>query len=44
MPLSSTDLWMGFLFLSREFDEGVPKVENGYHRFFEEYAEKTSLI
>jgi beta-galactosidase len=34
---------MGFVFES--FDEWVKaKVENGYHRFFEEYAEKTSLI
>ena len=32
---------MGFLFLAESFDEWVkPKVENGYHRFFEEYAEK----
>ena len=32
---------MGFLFLAESFDEWVkPKVENGYHRFFNEYAEK----
>ena len=32
---------MGFLFLAESFDEWVlPKVENGYHRFFDEYAEK----
>jgi len=32
---------MGFLFLAESFDEWVvPKVENGYNRFFEEYAEK----
>lgn len=32
---------MGFLFLAESFDEwGKPKVQNGYHRFFEEYAEK----
>ncbi|MBP8792058.1 MAG: DUF4982 domain-containing protein [Lutibacter sp.] len=32
---------MGFLFLAESFDEWAkPKVENGYHRFFEEYAEK----
>jgi beta-galactosidase len=32
---------MGFMFLAESFDEWVlPKVENGYHRFFEEYAEK----
>jgi len=32
---------MGFLFLAESFDEwAVPKVENGYNRFFEEYAEK----
>ncbi len=32
---------MGFMFLAESFDEwAVPKVENGYNRFFEEYAEK----
>jgi beta-galactosidase len=32
---------IGFLFLAESFDEWVlPKVENGYHRFFDEYAEK----
>ncbi|SFS58411.1 DUF4982 domain-containing protein [Lutibacter maritimus] len=32
---------MGFLFLAESFDEWKkPKVENGYHRFFDEYAEK----
>ncbi len=32
---------MGFLFLAESFDEwAIPKVENGYNRFFEEYAEK----
>jgi beta-galactosidase len=32
---------MGFMFLAESFDEWAkPKVENGYHRFFEEYAEK----
>lgn len=32
---------MGFLFLAESFDEWAkPKVENGYHRFFDEYAEK----
>jgi beta-galactosidase len=32
---------MGFLFLAESFDEWAkPKVENGYHLFFEEYAEK----
>ncbi|OAD42221.1 DUF4982 domain-containing protein [Polaribacter atrinae] len=32
---------MGFLFLAESFDEWAkPKVENGYHRFFEEDAEK----
>ena len=32
---------MGFLFLAESFDEWAkPKVANGYHRFFEEYAEK----
>ncbi len=32
---------MGFLFLAESFDEWVkPKVENGYHRFFNDYAEK----
>lgn len=31
---------MGFMFLAESFDEWVkPKVENGYNRFFEEYAE-----
>uniref|UniRef100_UPI0035671312 DUF4982 domain-containing protein n=1 Tax=Lutibacter sp. TaxID=1925666 RepID=UPI0035671312 len=30
-----------FLFLAESFDEWKkPKVENGYHRFFDEYAEK----
>lgn len=32
---------MGFMFLAESFDEwGKAKVENGYHRFFNEYAEK----
>lgn len=32
---------MGFMFLAESFDEWAkPKVENGYHRFFENYAEK----
>ncbi|MGJ5642012.1 glycoside hydrolase family 2 TIM barrel-domain containing protein [Formosa sp. S-31] len=32
---------MGFLFLAESFDEWKkPKVENGYHRFFDDYAEK----
>ena len=32
---------MGFLFLAESFDEWAkPKVENGYNRFFNEYAEK----
>jgi beta-galactosidase len=32
---------MGFMFLAESFDEWVkPKVENGYHRFFETDAEK----
>lgn len=32
---------MGFLFLAESFDEwGKPKVQNGYNRFFSEYAEK----
>lgn len=32
---------MGFMFLAESFDEwAVPKVKNGYNRFFEEYAEK----
>lgn len=32
---------MGFLFLAESFDEwSKPKVENGYHRFFDNYAEK----
>ena len=32
---------MGFMFLAESFDEWAkPKVQNGYHRFFEEYAEK----
>lgn len=32
---------MGFMFLAESFDEwAVAKVENGYHRFFEEYAQK----
>jgi beta-galactosidase len=32
---------MGFMFLAESFDEWAkPKVENGYHRFFDEYAEK----
>ncbi len=32
---------MGFMFLAESFDEWKkPKVENGYNRFFDEYAEK----
>ncbi len=32
---------MGFLFLAESFDEwSTPKVENGYHRFFEKDVEK----
>ncbi|MFP9098390.1 DUF4982 domain-containing protein [Flavobacterium sp. RHBU_24] len=32
---------MGFMFLAESFDEWAkPKVENGYNRFFAEYAEK----
>jgi beta-galactosidase len=32
---------MGIMFLAESFDEWAkPKVENGYNRFFEEYAEK----
>ncbi|WP_434036506.1 beta-galactosidase GalB [Formosa sp. 4Alg 33] len=32
---------MGFLFLAESFDEWKkPKVKNGYHRFFDDYAEK----
>jgi beta-galactosidase len=32
---------LGFLFLAESFDEWKkPKVENGYNRFFDEYAEK----
>lgn len=32
---------MGFLFIAESFDEWAkPKVENGYNRFFEDYAEK----
>ncbi len=32
---------MGFMFLAESFDEWAkPKVENGYNRFFEQYAEK----
>jgi beta-galactosidase len=32
---------MGFMFLAESFDEwAIPKVENGYNRFFDEYAEK----
>ena len=32
---------MGFLFLAESFDEWAkPKVENGYNRFFDEWAEK----
>ncbi|GGF74935.1 DUF4982 domain-containing protein [Wenyingzhuangia marina] len=32
---------MGFLFLAESFDEWAKaKVKNGYHRFFDEYAEK----
>ncbi|KAF2516645.1 DUF4982 domain-containing protein [Flavobacterium foetidum] len=32
---------MGFMFLAESFDEWAkPKVQNGYHRFFQEYAEK----
>jgi len=38
---------MGFLFLAESFDEWKkPKVENGYHLYFDEYAEKdiTNLV
>ena len=38
---------MGFLFLAESFDEWKkPKVENGYNRFFDDYAEKdiTNLV
>jgi beta-galactosidase len=35
---------MGFMFWQRVLMNGQRKVENGYHRFFEDYAEKTSLI
>ena len=32
---------MGFMFLAESFDEWAkPKVENGYNRFFNDYAEK----
>ncbi|MDD3321518.1 MAG: DUF4982 domain-containing protein [Paludibacter sp.] len=32
---------MGFMFLAESFDEWAkPKVKNGYHLFFDEYAEK----
>ncbi len=32
---------MGFMFIAESFDEWAkPKVENGYNRFFDEYAEK----
>lgn len=32
---------LGFLFLAESFDEWKkPKVKNGYHRFFDKYAEK----
>ncbi len=32
---------MGFMFLAESFDEWAkPKVENGYNRFFKDYAEK----
>lgn len=32
---------LGFLFLAESFDEwAISKVQNGYNRFFEEYAEK----
>ncbi len=32
---------MGFLFLAESFDEwAIPKVKNGYNRFFKDYAEK----
>ncbi|WNH14395.1 DUF4982 domain-containing protein [Flavobacteriaceae bacterium HL-DH10] len=32
---------MGFMFLAESFDEWAkPKVKNGYHRFFNDYAEK----
>ncbi|WP_115461096.1 DUF4982 domain-containing protein [Winogradskyella aurantiaca] len=32
---------MGFMFIAESFDEWAkPKVANGYHRFFDEYAEK----
>ena len=32
---------MGFMFLAESFDEWAkPKVENGYNRFFDKYAEK----
>lgn len=32
---------MGFMFLAESFDEWAkPKVDNGYHRFFDNYAEK----
>lgn len=32
---------MGFMFIAESFDEWAkPKVENGYHRFFNDYAEK----
>ncbi len=32
---------MGFMFMAESFDEWVvPKVKNGYHRFFDDYAER----
>ena len=32
---------MGFLFLAESFDEwAIPKIKNGYNRFFDEWAEK----
>jgi beta-galactosidase len=32
---------MGFMYMAESFDEWLkPKVDSGYHRFFEEYAEK----
>lgn len=32
---------MGFMFIAESFDEWKkPKVQNGYHRFFDDYAEK----
>ncbi len=38
---------MGFMFIAESFDEWAkPKVDSGYHRFFDEYAEKdvTNLV